>query len=118
MTHCSKFRQPSSALVPIVLVIDSLSGFELPIGTHFARSTSASRCTAWLAHSPAHHRLWRDPFMTVEVAQPFTGLRFSTDLISFLTDDVIFSATLRSNAQGDDSRHNAWQRAQQRAATI
>src|ERR1700694_715996 len=28
-------------------------------------------------------------FMTTEVAQSFTDLRFSTDLISFLTDDVI-----------------------------
>ncbi len=28
--------------------------------------------------------------MTVEVAESFTDLRFSTDLISFLTDDVIF----------------------------
>jgi len=28
-------------------------------------------------------------FMTTEVAQTFTDLRFSTDLISFLTDDII-----------------------------
>jgi circadian clock protein KaiC len=68
------------------LVIDSLSGFELALAPTF--------------HSDFRESLYRmvgaltgsgvTVVMTVEVAESFTDLRFSPDLISFLSDDVIF----------------------------
>src|SRR6266851_7206610 len=38
-------------------------------------------------------------FMTVEVAESFTDLRFSADLISFLSDDVIFQRYVEIEGQ-------------------
>ncbi len=37
--------------------------------------------------------------MTTEVAQTFTDLRFSTDLISFLTDDIIMQRYVEIEAR-------------------
>jgi circadian clock protein KaiC len=68
------------------LVIDSLSGFELALAPTFREDFRESlyRMVGALTGSGV------TVFMTVEVAESFTDLRFSTDLISFLTDDVIF----------------------------
>jgi circadian clock protein KaiC len=68
------------------LVIDSLSGFELALAPTFRVDFRESlyRMVGALTGSGV------TVFMTVEVAESFTDLRFSTDLISFLTDDVIF----------------------------
>jgi circadian clock protein KaiC len=67
------------------LVIDSLSGFELALAPTFREDFRESlyRMVGALTGSGV------TVFMTTEVAQSFTDLRFSTDLISFLTDDVI-----------------------------
>jgi circadian clock protein KaiC len=71
------------------LVIDSLSGFELALAPTFREDfredfrESLYRMVGALTGSGV------TVFMTTEVAQSFTDLRFSTDLISFLTDDVI-----------------------------
>jgi circadian clock protein KaiC len=68
------------------LVIDSLSGFELALAPTFRVDFRESlyRMVGALTGSGV------TVFMTVEVAESFTDLRFSTDLISFLTDDLIF----------------------------
>jgi circadian clock protein KaiC len=68
------------------LVIDSLSGFELALAPTFREDFRESlyRMVGALTGSGV------TVLMTVEVAESFTDLRFSTDLISFLTDDVIF----------------------------
>jgi circadian clock protein KaiC len=68
------------------LVIDSLSGFELALAPTFRLDFRESlyRMVGALTGSGV------TVFMTVEVAESFTDLRFSPDLISFLTDDVIF----------------------------
>jgi circadian clock protein KaiC len=68
------------------LVIDSLSGFELaraPTSRADFRE-SLYRMVGILTDAGV------TVFMTTEVSQSFTDLRFSADLISFLTDDVIF----------------------------
>jgi circadian clock protein KaiC len=67
------------------LVIDSLSGFELALAPTFRQDFRESlyRMVGALTGSGV------TVFMTTEVAQSFTDLRFSSDLISFLTDDVI-----------------------------
>jgi circadian clock protein KaiC len=67
------------------LVIDSLSGFELALAPTFREDFRESlyRMVEALTGSGV------TVFMTVEVAESFTDLRFSPDLISFLTDDVI-----------------------------
>lgn len=67
------------------LVIDSLSGFELALAPTFREDFRESlyRMVGALTGSGV------TVFMTTEVAQSFTDLRFSSDLISFLTDDVI-----------------------------
>jgi circadian clock protein KaiC len=67
------------------LVIDSLSGFELALAPTFREDFRESlyRMVGALTGSGV------TVFMTTEVAQSFTDLRFSADLISFLTDDVI-----------------------------
>jgi circadian clock protein KaiC len=67
------------------LVIDSLSGFELALAPTFRVDFRESlyRMVGALTGSGV------TVFMTVEVAESFTDLRFSTDLISFLTDDLI-----------------------------
>ncbi len=68
------------------LVIDSLSGFELALAPTFREDFRESlyRMVGALTGSGV------TVLMTVEVAESFTDLRFSADLISFLTDDVIF----------------------------
>jgi circadian clock protein KaiC len=68
------------------LVIDSLSGFELALAPTFRMDFRESlyRMVSALTGSGV------TVVMTVEVAESFTDLRFSTDLISFLSDDVIF----------------------------
>jgi circadian clock protein KaiC len=68
------------------LVIDSLSGFELALAPTFRLDFRESlyRMVGALTGSGV------TVLMTVEVAESFTDLRFSSDLISFLTDDVIF----------------------------
>jgi circadian clock protein KaiC len=67
------------------LVIDSLSGFELALAPTFREDFRESlyRMVGALTGSGV------TVFMTTEIAQSFTDLRFSADLISFLTDDVI-----------------------------
>jgi circadian clock protein KaiC len=67
------------------LVIDSLSGFELALAPTFRQDFRESlyRMVEALTGSGV------TVFMTVEVAESFTDLRFSPDLISFLTDDVV-----------------------------
>jgi circadian clock protein KaiC len=67
------------------LVIDSLSGFELALAPTFREDFRESLYRMVGALTGAGVTV----FMTTEVAQSFTDLRFSTDLISFLTDDVI-----------------------------
>jgi circadian clock protein KaiC len=68
------------------LVIDSLSGFELALAPTFREDFRESlyRMVGALTGSGV------TVFMTVEVAESFTDLRFSADMISFLSDDVIF----------------------------
>jgi circadian clock protein KaiC len=99
------------------LVIDSLSGFELALAPTFRVDFRESlyRMVGALTGSGV------TMFMTVEVAESFTDLPFSADLISFLTDDVIFSAlrrNRRADAQGHDRDQNARQRTQQRPAPL
>jgi circadian clock protein KaiC len=67
------------------LVIDSLSGFELALTPTFREDFPESlyRMVGALTGSGV------TVLMTTEVAQSFADLRFSSDLISFLTDDVI-----------------------------
>jgi circadian clock protein KaiC len=67
------------------LVIDSLSGFELALAPTFREDFRESLYRMVGALTGAGVTV----FMTTEIAQSFTDLRFSTDLISFLTDDVI-----------------------------
>jgi circadian clock protein KaiC len=68
------------------LVIDSLSGFELALAPTFRVDFRESlyRMVNALTGSGV------TVFMTVEVQESFADLRFSADLISFLSDDVIF----------------------------
>jgi circadian clock protein KaiC len=68
------------------LVIDSLSGFELALAPTFRVDFRESlyRMVGALTGSGV------TVLMTVEVAESFIDLRFSADLISFLSDDVIF----------------------------
>jgi circadian clock protein KaiC len=77
------------------LVIDSLSGFELALAPTFRVDFRESlyRMVGALTGSGV------TVFMTVEVAESFTDLRFSTDLISFLTDDVIFQRYVEIEGQ-------------------
>jgi circadian clock protein KaiC len=67
------------------LVIDSLSGFELALAPTFREDFRESlyRMVGALTGSGV------TVFMTTEVGQSFTDLRFSSHLISFLADDVI-----------------------------
>jgi circadian clock protein KaiC len=67
------------------LVIDSLSGFELALAPTFREDFRESlyRMVGALTGSGV------TVFMTTEVSQSFTDLRFSSHLISFLADDVI-----------------------------
>ncbi|MGI9146017.1 MAG: ATPase domain-containing protein, partial [Chloroflexota bacterium] len=67
------------------LVIDSLSGFELALAPTFREDFRESLYRMVGALTGAGVTV----FMTTEVAQTFTDLRFSSDLISFLTDDLI-----------------------------
>ena len=67
------------------LVIDSLSGFELALAPTFREDFRESLYRMAGALTGAGVTL----FMTTEVAQSFTDLRFSADLISFLSDDLI-----------------------------
>ncbi len=68
------------------VVIDSVSGFELALAPTFRVDFRESlyRMVGALTGSGV------TVFMTVEVAESFTDLRFSADMISFLSDDVIF----------------------------
>jgi circadian clock protein KaiC len=77
------------------LVIDSLSGFELALAPTFRVDFRESlyRMVGALTGSGV------TVFMTVEVAESFTDLRFSADLISFLTDDVIFQRYVEIEGQ-------------------
>lgn len=67
------------------LVIDSLSGFELALAPTFREDFRESlyRMVAALTGRGV------TVFMTSEIAESFTDLHFSPDLISFLTDDII-----------------------------
>jgi circadian clock protein KaiC len=67
------------------LVIDSLSGFQLALAPTFREDFRESlyRMISALTGSGV------TVLMTAEVEQSFDDLRFSTDVISFLTDDVI-----------------------------
>jgi circadian clock protein KaiC len=67
------------------LVIDSLSGFELALAPTFREDFRESLYRMAGALTGAGVTL----FMTTEFAQSFTDLRFSADLISFLSDDLI-----------------------------
>src|SRR6266581_5648752 len=67
------------------LVIDSLSGFELALAPTFREDFRESLYRMVGALTGAGVTV----FMTTEVAQSFTDLRFSADLISFLSDDLI-----------------------------
>jgi circadian clock protein KaiC len=77
------------------LVIDSLSGFELALAPTFRVDFRESlyRMVGALTGSGV------TVFMTVEVAESFTDLRFSTDLISFLTDDLILQRYVEMEGQ-------------------
>ena len=77
------------------LVIDSLSGFELALAPTFRVDFRESlyRMVGALTGSGV------TVFMTAEVAESFTDLRFSADLISFLTDDVIFQRYVEIEGQ-------------------
>ena len=68
------------------LVIDSLSSFELALAPTFRVDFRESlyRMVGALTGSGV------TMLMTVEVAESFTDLRFSAELISFLSDDVVF----------------------------
>ena len=99
------------------LVIDSLSGFELALAPTFRVDFRESlyRMVGALTGSGV------TVFMTVEVAESFTDLRFSSDLISFLTDDVIFQRYVEIEGQmqqSDDRDQDARQRAQQGPAPV
>ncbi len=67
------------------LVIDSLSGFELALAPTFREDFRESlyRMVGAITGSGV------TVFMTAEVAESFTELHFSPDLVSFLTDDII-----------------------------
>src|SRR5579859_6573652 len=67
------------------LVIDSLSGFELALAPTFREDFRESLYRMVGALTGAGVTV----FMTTEIAQSFTDLRFSSHLISFLADDVI-----------------------------
>lgn len=77
------------------LVIDSLSGFELALAPTFRVDFRESlyRMVGALTGSGV------TVLMTVEVAESFTDLRFSPDLISFLSDDVIFQRYVEIEGQ-------------------
>jgi circadian clock protein KaiC len=77
------------------LVIDSLSGFELALAPTFRVDFRESlyRMVGALTGSGV------TVLMTVEVAESFTDLRFSSDLISFLSDDVIFQRYVEIEGQ-------------------
>jgi circadian clock protein KaiC len=77
------------------LVIDSLSGFELALAPTFREDFRESlyRMVGALTGSGV------TVFMTTEVAQSFNDLRFSSDLISFLTDDVIVQRYVEIDAE-------------------
>ncbi len=77
------------------LVIDSLSGFELALSPTFRVDFRESlyRMVSALTTSGV------TVLMTVEVAESFTDLRFSADLISFLSDDVIFQRYVEIEGQ-------------------
>ncbi len=77
------------------LVIDSLSGFELALAPTFREDFRESlyRMVGALTGSGV------TVFMTTEVAQSFSDLRFSSDLISFLTDDVIIQRYVELGAE-------------------
>jgi circadian clock protein KaiC len=67
------------------LAIDSLSGFELALAPTFREDFRESLYRMVGALTGAGVTV----FMTVEVAQSFTDLHFSPNLVSFLTDDLI-----------------------------
>jgi circadian clock protein KaiC len=77
------------------LVSVSLSGFELALAPTFRADFRESlyRMVSALTGSGV------TVLMTVEVAESFNDLRFSTDLISFLTDDVIFQRYVEIEGQ-------------------
>ena len=77
------------------LVIDSLSGFELALAPTFRADFRESlyRMVGALTGSGV------TVFMTAEVSESFTDLRFSADLISFLSDDVIFQRYVEMEGQ-------------------
>ena len=77
------------------LVIDSLSGFELALAPTFREDFRESLYRMVGALTGAGVTV----FMTAEVAESFTDLRFSTDLISFLTDDIIIQRYVELNGQ-------------------
>jgi circadian clock protein KaiC len=77
------------------LVIDSLSGFELALAPTFRADFRESlyRMVGGLTGSGV------TVFMTAEVSDSFTDLHFSADLISFLSDDVIFQRYVEMEGQ-------------------
>ena len=77
------------------LVIDTLSGFELALAPTFRADFRESlyRMVGTLTGAGV------TVFMTVEVAQSFTTLQFSADLVSFLTDDIILQRYVELGGQ-------------------
>jgi len=67
------------------VVIDSLSGFEIALAQSFRDEFRESLYRMVAALSRAGVTI----FMTVEVTDDYTALRFSPHAISFLTDDII-----------------------------
>jgi len=67
------------------LVIDSLSGFELALAPTFREDFRESLYRMVGAITSTGVTV----LMTAEVAESFSDLRFSPDLVSFLTDDII-----------------------------
>jgi circadian clock protein KaiC len=77
------------------LVIDSLSGFELALAPTFREDFRESLYRMVGALTGAGVTV----FMTAEVAESFTDLRFSPNLVSFLTDDIILQRYVELNGR-------------------
>jgi circadian clock protein KaiC len=77
------------------LVIDSLSGFEMALAPTFREDFRESlyRMVGSLTGAGV------TVFMTAEVAESFTDLRFSPNLVSFLTDNIIVQRYVELNGE-------------------
>jgi circadian clock protein KaiC len=90
-----EIQQTTQRLKARRLVIDSLSGFELALAPTFREDFRESLYRMVGALTGAGVTV----FMTVEIAQSFIDLRFSPDLISFLTDDIILQRYVEVDGQ-------------------